>query len=139
MYLLDTNVVSEFRHIANGRGEPRVGEWASRQTQNLLFVSAITLFELEMGILLMERRDARQGAALRGWMKGFLLPTFANRILSVDEAVARACAALHVPDPAPIPDSLIAATALVHGLTVATRNTGDFGRLGVPVLNPWLP
>ena len=87
----------------------------------------------------MERRDARQGAALRGWMKGFLLPTFANRILSVDEAVARACAALHVPDPAPIPDSLIAATALVHGLTVATRNTGDFGRLGVPVLNPWLP
>jgi toxin FitB len=138
LYLLDTNVVSEFRHIANGRGEARVGEWATRQAQNLLFVSAITLFEIEMGILLMERRDARQGAALRGWLNGFLLPTFANQVLPVDDVVARACAALHVPNPAPIPDSFIAATALVHGFTVATRNTADFARSGVSVINPWL-
>lgn len=137
MYLLDTNVISELRLVKVGRGNPRVGVWADGQNQNQLFLSAITLFEVEMGILQMERRDARQGSALRGWMTGFLMPMFAGRILPVDDAVARACAALHIPDPAPIPDSLIAATALVAGFTVATRNTADFARTGVTTINPW--
>jgi toxin FitB len=138
VYLLDTNVISELRLIRIGRGNPYVGAWADRQDQSLLFLSAICLFEIEMGILQLERRDPRQGAALRGWMTGFLLPMFSNRILPVDDIVARACAALHVPDPAPIPDSLIAATALVHGLTVITRNTPDFARTGVSMINPWI-
>jgi toxin FitB len=137
VYLLDTNVISELRRVRTGRGEPRVGAWADRQDQNLLFLSAICLFEIEMGILQLERRDPRQGAALRGWMTGFLMPMFSNRILPVDDTVARACAALHVPDPAPIPDSLIAATAIIHQLTIVTRNTRDFQFPGVTVLNPW--
>jgi predicted nucleic acid-binding protein len=104
-----------------------------------LFLSAITILELETGVLLLERRDPAQGAILRTWLDGYVLPAFAGRVLAVDMVVAQCCARLHVPDPCAERDALIAATALVHGMTVATRNLTDFASTRVPVLNPWLP
>ena len=101
-------------------------------------LSVVTILELERGTLLMERRDAAQGAILRRWLEGEVLATPAARILKIDIAVARRCAELRVPDPRPERDALIAATALTHRLTVVTRNTGDFAPMGVALLNPWL-
>ena len=139
MYLLDTNVVSELRKAGAGRADPNVARWAAGVPTARLFISVITLMELESGVLLMERRDARQGALLRTWLTAHVVPAFAGRVLPVDEAVALRAAALHVPDPRPESDALIAATALVHGLTVVTRNGADFEPTGVAQLNPWLP
>lgn len=135
MYLLDTNVVSELRRGA--KANPQVLAWASTTQVGVLFVSAITVLELEYGVLLMERRDAAQGAVLRSWLDAHVVPTFADRVLAVDAAVARRCARLHVPDPRSERDALIAATALVHGFVVVTRNVGDFTGTGVDILNPW--
>jgi predicted nucleic acid-binding protein len=137
MYLLDTNVVSELRKVETGSADPRVKTWAESSETESSFLSAITILELEQGVLLMERRDARQGLMLRSWLEKHVLADFAGRILPVDIAVARRCAALNVPNPKPYRDGLIAATALVHGLTVVTRNTSDFKSTGVALLNPW--
>ena len=104
-----------------------------------LFVSAITILELEIGVLMVERRDPAQGAILRVWLDSHVLPAFAGRVLAVDTVVAQRCARLHVPDPRSGRDALIAATALVHGMTVVTRNLGDFQPTGVPILDPWKP
>jgi predicted nucleic acid-binding protein len=93
--------------------------------------------EIDLGILRIERRDAAQGARLRAWMEGRVMPEFARRILAVDSQVARRCAGLHVPDPRPERDAFIAATALVHGMTIVTRNVTDFLHTGAPVVNPW--
>ena len=135
MYLLDTNVVSELRRVA--KANPQVLAWASATQVGALFISAITVLELEYGVLLMERRDAAQGAVLRSWLDAYVVPTFADRVLAVDAAVARRCARLHVPDPRSERDALVAATALVHGFVVVTRNVGDFAGTGVDILNPW--
>jgi predicted nucleic acid-binding protein len=138
MFLVDTNVVSELRRHATGLADPRVVAWARAVPLAVQFVSAVTLAELEVDVLRIERRDRRQGAALRRWFDEDVRPAFADRVLPVDAAVARRAAALHVPDPAPAHDALIAATALVHGLTVATRDVADFARFdGVRVLDPW--
>ena len=102
-----------------------------------MFLSSITVQELEIGVLLAERRDPAQGAVFRAWLDHHVLPAFAGRILPVDTAVAQRSAKLHVPDPRPVRDCLIAATALVHGLTVVTRNVADFEPCGVSLLNPW--
>ncbi|MEV0903132.1 type II toxin-antitoxin system VapC family toxin [Actinoplanes sp. NPDC049802] len=104
-----------------------------------MFVSAITVQELEIGVLLAERRDPAQGAVLRRWLEAQVLPAFAERILPVDTTVTRRSAALHVPDPRPVRDSLIAATALVHGIPVVTRDVADFAPTGVEVIDPWRP
>ena len=138
MYLLDTNVVSELRRTRSGRAHPRVAAWAAAVPGADLFASVIVLQEIEIGVLLMERRDPAQGAVLRRWYEGTVLPGFQGRTLPVDLAVVRRSAPLNVPDPRPVRDGLIAATALVHGLTVATRNTADFAPTGVAVLNPWV-
>ena len=137
MYLLDTNVISELRKTRTAKGDRRVRVWSESMPLASLFLSSITVLELERGTLLMERRDARQGAMLRSWLEDHVLPAFGGRILPVDTAVALRCAALHVPNPRSYRDSLIAATAMVHGMTVVTRNVSDFEPIGVALLNPW--
>jgi predicted nucleic acid-binding protein len=137
MYLLDTNVVSELRKVRSGKADANVARWAEQADAAELFISVIVLQELEIGVLLTERRDSAQGSILRVWLESHVLPAFSGRILPVDTAVARVSARLHVPDPRPVRDALIAATAMVHDMTVVTRNTQDFTPTGVPVLNPW--
>jgi len=138
MFLLDTNVVSELRKAGDGRAEPNVVAWLSAKDATNFYLSAVTLLELEIGILRIERRDPIQGARLRAWMDTGIIPEFSERTLPVDAAVARRCAGLHVPDPRPERDAYIAATALVHGMTVVTRNLADFEPTGVSVVNPWV-
>jgi toxin FitB len=138
MYVLDTNVVSELRKAKDGRADKHVTAWAISVLPSSLFLSAITILELELGVLLAERRDPTQGTVLRAWLDNRVLPAFADRVLPIDAEVARRCARLHVPDPQDERDALIAATALVHGMKVVTRNATDFGRSGVQVINPWL-
>lgn len=138
MYILDTNVVSELRKIRLGKTDKCVADWADSVDASDLYLSAITIQELEIGILLAERRDPSQGAIFRAWMSSHVLPAFSGRILVVDTAVALRSARLHVPDPRPVRDGLIAATALVHGMTVVTRNVIDFQATGAAILNPWI-
>ncbi len=135
MYVLDTNVISELRKAR--KTHQSVKKWAEPLPSASLYISVISVLELEIGIRLLDRRDKVQGAILRTWMDRHVLPTFFGRILAIDTAVAQRCAALHVPHPRSDRDALIAATALVHGMTVATRNVADFARTGVGVVNPW--
>lgn len=137
MFVLDTNVVSELRKIQTGKADRNVALWADEVDAASLHISVITVLELELGILQIERRDPTQGAVLRTWLETRVLPEFDGRIFPVDTAVARRCARLHVPDPRAERDALIAATALVHGMTVVTRNVADFAATGVALLNPW--
>lgn len=136
-YLLDTSVVSEIRKVRAGKADPNVVRWTDSVPSGTLYISVITVEEIEIGTLIVERRDAVQGSVLRTWLEQHVLPTFASRTLSIDVAVARRAAGLHVPNVRPVRDALIAATALVHGMTVVTRNTIDFIEMGVPLLNPW--
>ena len=135
-FLLDTNALSEMRKIRLGRADPKVAAWSEQVTASDLFVSVITLQEIEQGLLL-QRRDAAQAGPLRHWFDAQVLPLFAGRTLPVTTEVALCCARLNVPDPKPYRDGLIAATALVHGLTVVTRNEADFSATGAALLNPW--
>lgn len=137
MYLLDTNVVSELRKAKGGKADKNVKAWADSVSATSMFLSVITILELETGILLIGRRDQAQGATLRTWLDGHVLPAFSSRILAIDTAVAQRCAKLHVPNPRADRDALIAATALVHGMTVVTRNVADFESTGVEIFNPW--
>lgn len=139
MYVLDTNVVSELRKVQAGKADSNVATWAESVDAADLFVSAITILELELGVLSIERKDATQGVLLRAWMEQQVLPEFSGRTLPVDTAVAQRCARLHVPDKRGERDALIAATALVHGMTVVTRNVADFQAAGATILNPWEP
>jgi len=139
MFILDTNVVSELRKVRSGKADMHVAVWADSVAATDLYLSAITIQELEIGILMAERRDPAQGAVFRTWLDQHVLPAFAGRILPVDTAVTQRSALLHVPDPKPIRDGLIAATALVHGMTLVTRNLSDFEPMGVTILNPWNP
>lgn len=135
MFLLDTNVISELRRP--DRADRNVLAWANAVPATNFFMSAISILEIEVGARLIERKDATQGAVLRAWIDSQILARFEGRILAIDTAVAQRCAQLHVPNPRAERDALIAATALVHGLTVVTRNVGDFEPTGVPLLNPW--
>ena len=135
MFLLDTNVISELRRP--DKANRNVIAWASAIPAASFFLSAISILEIELGALLIARKDAAQGAVLRAWIDDQILPRFEGRILAVDTVVAQRCAHLHVPDPRGDRDALIAATAMVHGLTVVTRNVADFEPIGVTLLNPW--
>lgn len=135
-YLLDTNVVSELRR-SKRQAEPAVRQWVSEHNPLDLCLSSITILEIELSITRPRRRDASQGDRLQAWFEDDLLDVFNGRILPVDVLVARRAARLHVPDPRPERDALIAATAVVHGLTVATRNVADFEPMGVAIINPW--
>jgi toxin FitB len=138
MHLLDTNVVSELRKVSAGRADPNVAAWVAGVPSGQLFLSVITLHELEHGVLLAERSDPVSGVTLRRWLDESVARAFDGRFLPVDEAVARAAAAFHVPDPASFRDALIGATAMVHGLVMVTRNERDFERFaGIRLLNPW--
>ena len=138
MYLLDTNVISELRKAGSNKIHLNVQQWASQIPVSDLYLSVITLLELELGILLIERRDHAQGKVLRSWFSDHVVPAFTERTLDIDTAIAQRCATLHVPDQRSDRDALIAATALVHGMTVVTRNIVDFQATGVKLLNPWL-
>lgn len=138
MYILDTNVVSELRKARTGKIDTNVATWAESMEASDLFISSITIMELELGILSVERRDAIQGSLLRSWFEQHVLPEFSGRTLPVDTAVALRCARLHVPDKRGERDALIAATALVHGMAVVTRNVVDFEPTGVSIINPWV-
>lgn len=137
MFVLDTNVVSELRKVRLGKADTNVMAWAQSVDAADLFVSAITIMELELGVLLIERNDASQGALLRSWLEQHVLPEFSGRTLPIDTAVAQRCARLHVPDKRGERDALIAATAFVHGMAVVTRNVADFKPTGVALINPW--
>jgi predicted nucleic acid-binding protein len=138
MFVLDTNVVSELRKVRSGKANPGVAAWAEQVASAQLFISAITIHELEHGVLLMERSDPAQGALLRAWLDQSVAAAFKNRVLPVDERIARRAAALHVPDPAPFRDALIGATALVNDMTVVTRDLKDFQRFDdLDLINPW--
>ena len=137
-FLLDTNVVSELRKAKSGKAHASMTAWAASVSAGSLYLSAITLLELEMGVLQIERRDTAQGRIMRSWLDGHVLPAFADRVLAVDAAEALQCARLHVPDRLSERDAMIAATALVHGMTVVTRNEADFEASGAAVLNPWI-
>ena len=138
MFILDTNVVSELRKAKAGKADTNVVAWAASQDPSALFLSAITLLELEMGVRLAERRDSAQGAVLRAWMADRVLPAFEGRVLPVDSPVALCCAALHVPDPRSDRDAMIAATGIIHSMPIVTRNVADFESTGVKIINPWV-
>lgn len=137
MYVIDTNVLSELRKVRLGKADANVAAWAESVDAVELFISAITIMELELGVLSIERKDPAQGAMLRLWLEQHVIPEFSGRTLPVDTSVAQRCARLHVPDKRGERDALIAATALVHGMTVVTRNVADFKSTGVTVINPW--
>ena len=137
MFVLDTNVVSELRKVRVGKVAAPVARWADAVAAGELFLSAVTIHELELGVLLAERRDPQQGAVFRTWLTNHVIPAFSGRILPVDTVVAQRSAALHVPDPRPIRDAFIAATALVHGMVVATRNVANFEPMDVQIFDPW--
>ena len=137
MYLLDTNIISELRKAETGKADRNVVAWANGIDTSELFISAITILEIEKGVLQVERKDPTQGKILRLWLDNQVIPAFTSRTLDVDTQVAIQCAMLHVPNPKSERDALIAATGLVHKMTVVTRNTKDFEHTGVLLLNPW--
>lgn len=137
MYLLDTNVLSELRKRRSGKINPAVEAWAGSVDQADLYLSVITVMEVELGIALLERRDPRQAGVLRLWLLEKVMPAFARRILSADTVIALRCARLHVPETRSERDAWIAATGLVHDLTIVTRNVADFAGTGVTIIDPW--
>jgi predicted nucleic acid-binding protein len=137
MFLLDTNVVSELRKVSSGKANHHVVLWAKKTNISLMFISVVSILELELGVLKKERNDPKQGAILRSWFDSHVLPAFVERIIPIDVAVARATATLHVPNPCSERDAMIAASALVHKMAIVTRNKVDFEATGVDIINPW--
>lgn len=135
MYLLDTNIVSALR--LPHKQPPELRAWAASIPFEQCFISVITMLEIEIGILRLERREPASAKLLRQWVEGEVKPTFGDHVLPVDTAVAMACAPFHVPNPSSERDALIAATAIVHGLQVVTRNVRHFQHLPVRVIDPW--
>lgn len=137
MYLLDTNVLSEMRKEENGRIDPAVAAWVRSIPRDHLFLSVMTIMEIELGIARLDRRDRGQATILRRWLHERVLPVFGTAILPLTLGIARRCGPLHVPDPRPERDAWIAATALEHDLIVVTRNVGDFTGTGATIIDPW--
>jgi len=138
VFLLDTNVVSELRKVSINKADKNVIAWAKKKSVGCLFISSISILEIEMGILLKERKDPQQAAILRTWLNTHVLKAFSDRVLPLDTSIAIQCAKLHVPDPKSERDAMIGATAKVHGMTLVTRNVKDFKHMKLDILNPWL-
>ena len=138
MYLLDTNVISELRKAGSNKADLNVVEWAKDKSTSSLFISSITILEIEMGILQIERKDHKQGAIYRTWLNSQVLKAFSDRVLPFDTSIALKCAQLHVPDPKSERDAMIASTAIIHGLTLVSRNIKDFKHINIKLINSWL-
>jgi predicted nucleic acid-binding protein len=138
MYLLDTNVISELREPRSRPADRHVVRWARSVPASALYLSVVSILEIQIGMLQIERRDPIQAEILRGWIEGKILPGFAGKVLPIDIEIAQRAAALHIPDPRPEHDALIAATALVHNMVVVTRDAAGFAPTGVRILNPWV-
>ncbi|MEF0938579.1 type II toxin-antitoxin system VapC family toxin [Rhizobium sp. BR 362] len=137
MYLLDTNIVSDVRRARSGKANQGVLDWIAPIPEQLLFISAITLFEIELGILQVDRRDKVQGTALRNWMEQGVKVAFQGRIVAINEQIALRCAHYNVPDPRELRDAFIGATAWERGFILVTRNTRHFQGMDIELLNPW--
>lgn len=137
MYLIDTNVISEIRKIHSGRADEGVVKWAQSCPKNLMYISVITLLELERGTLSTELKDPKQGSVYRRWLEQTVKSEFDNKILAIDTDTVLLCAKMQVPDKKSLADSLIAATAIQHNFIVVTRNTQDFVNTGAKLLNPF--
>ena len=135
MYIVDTNIVSDLRRPA--KADPNLLAWAKAQDPAVVFISAISMFELEYGILLKVKKDPDQGKILSDWFENIVTPQYVGKILPVCFDVARACAPLHVPNKRPDRDAFIAATAIHHDMTLVTRNEKDFDGMGCKLHNPW--
>lgn len=135
MYLIDTNVLSALRRA--DKADPIFKVWVEATPPDAMYLSVLSIYEVKLGALRVARRDPRQGSDLNRWIDKFVLNAFVGRIFDVSTSISLRCAELHAPDPRPVTDSLIAATALEHKLIVATRNVADFLPMGVRVLNPW--
>lgn len=134
-FLLDTNVISEIRK--RDRAHPNVTRWVAATPVKEIGTSVLVLAEIRRGIELIKRRnDLKQAEALDRWFAQ-MRTGLGERVLPVDEPIAEAWAIMNVPDPLPFIDSLLAATAKVHGLTLVTRNGDDVARTGVPVIDPF--
>lgn len=133
-YLVDTNVISELRK--GRRCDPGVASWFAAAASEEIYLSALTLGEIRKGIENIRRRDESAAAALEEWFRE-LEVSHSDHILPVDQAIAEQWGRFNVPDPLPVLDSLLAATASVHGLTLVTRNLKDVERTGVDCLNPF--
>lgn len=133
-YLLDTNVISELRK--RGRADAGVRRWFDDHDGDELWLSVLVIGELRRGVELVHRRDERAGAALRGWLYN-TVEDFGDRILPITTAIAQRWALLSVPDPVPVIDGLLAATAIEHRLTLVTRNLSDVETSGVDVVDPF--
>jgi len=142
MYLLDTNVISEMRKdsrtkLSSLKMDSYVKNWVKSVAPRNLHLSVISILELERGFHMLKRRDPEQAEGIRLWVRNRVMPSFDGRIIGIDIAIAQRCATLMIPNPLEYRDSLIAATALVHGMTVVTRNVRHFEPTGVSLLNPW--
>lgn len=138
MYVLDTNVISELRKANSANVDNQVIQWAKQTPKSLMFISVVSILEIETGILLLQRKDPTQARLLRTWLENYLLLAFDQRVLDINMEIAQCCAHLHVPNPKPEKDALIGATALAYGMTIVTRNTKDYQNMGVKLINPWL-
>lgn len=136
-FILDTNVISELRKNRHNRIDENVALWAKSVNPEALYISVMTVYEIEIGILKLERKDKLQGRMIRKWFDDQVISIFSGRILPVDTEISLRCASISVPNPRPFRDGLIAATALVHNMILVTRNIADFKRIGLQLVNPW--
>lgn len=133
-YLIDTNVISELRK--GERADPSVTSWFAALADEEVYLSVLTIGEIRRGVESIRRRDPDAGAALDSWL-GRVYGAHRDRIVEIDRVIAEEWGRMNVPDPLPVIDGLLAATAKVTGLTVATRNSEDFARSGVSLVNPF--
>jgi len=139
VFLIDTNVLSEIRKFASGKADSNVVAWAQSVDSSELFLSSISIMELEAGILLAARKDKNKAAILKHWLHEYVIPEFGERILPFGLMESLCCASLHVPDRRSERDAMICATAIVHKMCIVTRNIADFPPGRVTLLNPWNP